>query len=73
MEDFKTQKVHMAVVIDEYGGTVGVVTIEDLIEEIFGEIRDEYDKEEEESIKEKAPDIYEVDAMLDIETINKRA
>lgn len=71
LEDFKTQKVHMAIVIDEYGGTVGVVTIEDLIEEIFGEIRDEYDKEEEETIKEKAPNTYEVDAMLDIETINK--
>ena len=71
LEDFKTQKVHMAIVIDEYGGTVGVVTIEDLIEEIFGEIRDEYDKEEEEAIKEKAPNTYEVDAMLDIETINK--
>ncbi len=71
LEDFKTQKVHMAIVIDEYGGTVGVVTIEDLIEEIFGEIRDEYDKEEEETIKEKAPNLYEVNAMLDIETINK--
>ncbi len=71
LEDFKTQKVHMAIVIDEYGGTVGVVTIEDLIEEIFGEIRDEYDKEEEEAIKEKGPNTYEVDAMLDIETINK--
>ena len=61
----------MAIVIDEYGGTVGVVTIEDLIEEIFGEIRDEYDKEDEETIKEKGPNTYEVDAMLDIETINK--
>lgn len=71
LEDFKTQKVHMAIVIDEYGGTVGVVTIEDLIEEIFGEIRDEYDEEEEETIKQKTPDTYEVDAMLDIETINK--
>lgn len=71
LEDFKTQKVHMAIVIDEYGGTVGVITIEDVIEEIFGEIRDEYDKEDEEVIKEKEPNIYEVNAMLDIETINK--
>ncbi len=71
LEDFKTQKVHMAIVIDEYGGTVGVITIEDVIEEIFGEIRDEYDKEDEEVIKEKEPNVYEVNAMLDIETINK--
>lgn len=71
LEDFKKQKVHIAVVIDEYGGTVGVVTIEDLIEEIFGEIRDEYDNEEDELIKSQGNDCFEVDAILDIETINK--
>ncbi len=71
LEDFKTEQVHMAIVIDEYGGTVGVVTIEDVIEEIFGEIRDEYDTEEVDAIKERADGTYEIDGMLDIETINK--
>ena len=71
LENFKSQKVHMAIVIDEYGGTVGVVTIEDLIEEIFGEIRDEYDNEDEKVIKSKGDNTFEVDAILDIETINK--
>nr|WP_307774998.1 hemolysin family protein [uncultured Cetobacterium sp.] len=71
LKEFKTKKVHIALVLDEYGGTVGVVTIEDLLEEIVGEIRDEFDHEEEESIKEITENRYEVDAMLDIETINK--
>lgn len=70
LADFKDSKVHMAVVVDEYGGMVGVVTIEDLIEEIFGEIRDEYDKEED-AIKDTGNEVYEIDAKLDIETINK--
>lgn len=70
LKEFRNLKVHIAMVLDEYGGIVGLVTIEDLIEEIVGEIRDEYD-EEEEFFKKIADNEYEIDAMIDIETLDK--
>lgn len=71
LQEFKSKKVHMALVLDEYGGIAGVLTIEDLLEEIVGEIRDEFDHEEDELIKEIEPNRFIMDAALDIETINK--
>lgn len=71
LKEFRSLQVHIAMVLDEYGGIVGLVTIEDLIEEIVGDIRDEYDDEDEFFFVKIAENKYEVDAMIDIETLNK--
>ncbi len=70
MREFKTNKVHMAIVINEFGGTSGLVTLEDLIEEIVGEIQDEYDEEEQLFHWDEDGHVLVADARLDIDDLN---
>ena len=73
LRDFQRSEVHMAIVVDEYGGTSGLVTIEDVLEEIVGEIQDEHDTEEElpPAIARVDDDRWEMDARFQIYDLNE--
>lgn len=70
LREFRQNRHHMAVVIDEYGGVAGLVTIEDVLEEIVGEIEDETDTEEEQNIRRLSDTDYFVQALTPIEDFN---
>lgn len=70
LHEFRHQKVHIAVVLDEYGGTAGLVTIEDILELVVGDIADEYEPTEPEPLVQVDKRTYEVDARLGIDEIN---
>lgn len=71
LHELQAAKVHMAIVIDEYGGTAGVVTIEDIVEEIVGEIFDEYDEAAEDTYEVISSDEYIFDARIDLDDFNR--
>ena len=71
LQEFRAARNHLAVVYDEYGGVSGIVTIEDVLEQIVGDIEDEYDFEEKGSINEHNDGTYSVRALTDIDDFNE--
>jgi CBS domain containing-hemolysin-like protein len=70
-KEMQNSKIHLAVVVDEYGGTAGIVTIENLIEEIVGDIQDEYDLEEEAEYVQHSEGEYTIDASMNLDDFNE--
>jgi CBS domain containing-hemolysin-like protein len=71
LAEMQARGVHMAVVVDEYGGMAGLVTLEDIVEEIVGEIRDEYDTAEELPVQKISADEYLFKGQIDLDDVNE--
>lgn len=71
LRDFQHEKTHIAIVVDEYGGTEGIVTLDDILEEIVGDIGDEYDEEEEKLYTRFKNGIYVFDAKIDLDDLDE--
>ncbi|SEA62063.1 HlyC/CorC family transporter [Alkalimonas amylolytica] len=70
LKEFRQKRYHMAMVVDEYGGVSGLVTIEDILEQIVGEIEDEHDDAEDADIKKMASNIFQVSALTPLDEFN---
>ena len=73
LDEMQARRLHLAIVVDEYGGTAGLVTIEDIVEEIIGDIRDEYDFAEEASYQEMENGEYLFSGGIDLDDVNQIA
>ncbi len=71
LKEFRQKRYHMAIVVDEYGGVSGLVTIEDILEQIVGEIEDEHDDEEDSDIKKMASRVFQVSALTPLDEFNE--
>jgi CBS domain containing-hemolysin-like protein len=72
LPELQAQHMHMAIVVDEYGGMAGVVTLEDLVEELIGEVQDEYDLEQEVPFRQIGEHEYLVHGRMDIDDLNRK-
>jgi len=71
LRDFQSKRTHVAIVVDEYGGTAGLATLEDVLEEIVGDIRDEYDQNEQPLWRKVGAKVIAVDARMDLDDFNE--
>jgi putative hemolysin len=71
LTEMQSRRTHMAIVVDEYGGVAGLVTLEDIMEEIIGEIQDEYDQAEEMMYQEVGPGEYVFQGRIDLDDFNE--
>ena len=69
LQQMKRSKLHMAIIVDEHGGMSGLVTLEDIVEEILGEIQDEYDQDEKKEFNQISENKYDVDARINIKDL----
>ena len=73
LTEMRNQRHHLAIVLDEYGGTDGIVTLEDLVECLIGDIQDEYDKDEEEFNSESRTGDIEIDGLTSLEDLENES